>query len=323
MADDDQGDTLTLGKTGLRVPRLGLGVMVWGDMSKASRWNPARNAYGPTSGLAEQREALEVSLAAGVNLLDTAAMYGNGASEARLGELAEGRDVLVATKFPGSFFARAGSLPATLDASRARLRRAVVDLYQAHYPFRWMSIRTVMNLMADAVDAGKVRAVGVSNYSAAQLRTAHAALAERGVPLASNQVQYSLLHREPEVDGVLDACRELGVTLIAYMPLASGALTGKYSAANRPAGWRRYMPMFRGKGLAKLERVNKVLREVADEHGKTPSQVALRWLVQQEGVVPIPGAKNGRQAADNAGALSFELSEAELDALSRATAPKS
>ena len=102
-----------------------------------------------------------------------------------------------------------------------------------------------MDLMADAVDAGKVRAVGVSNYSTEQMRIAHATLAERGVPLASNQVQYSLLHRKPETNGVLDACRDLGVTLIAYQPLASGALTGKYLSGPRPTGLRRFMPLFR------------------------------------------------------------------------------
>ena len=320
MTDEDRAATSMLGQTDLRVPRLGLGVMVWGDISAAPRWNPARNAYGPTSSMEEQREALEVSLAAGVNLLDTAAMYGKGASERRVGELTEGKEVLVATKFPAGFFSRAGSLPATLDASLARLRRPVVDLYQVHFPSRWMSIPALMNLMADAVEASKVRAVGVSNYSAVQLRTAHAALGKRGIALASNQVQHSLLHRDPEVNGVLDACRELGVTLIAYMPLASGALTGKYSAAHRPAGWRKYMGAFRGKGLARLERVNAVLRDLAAQHGKTSSQVALRWLIQQHNVLPIPGAKTGRQASQNAGALSFVLSESEMDELSRMTA---
>jgi aryl-alcohol dehydrogenase-like predicted oxidoreductase len=322
MVDDDRDVTLTLGQTGLRVPRLGLGVMVWGDMSKA-RWSPARNAYGPTSSEEEQREALEISLAAGVNLLDTAAMYGNGASERRVGELTEGKNVRVATKFPARILARDGSLPATLDASRARLRRPVIDLYQIHFPYRWMSIPTLMNLMADAVEAGKVRAVGVSNYSAAQMRTAHAVLSERGIPLASNQVQYSLLHRDPEMNGVLETCRELGVTLIAYMPLASGALTGKYSPSRRPAGWRRYSSTYRGKALRRLLRVNAALRAIADRHGKTPSQVALRWLIQQPDVVPIPGARNGEQAALNVGALAFALSDSELAVLSEAAAARS
>lgn len=321
MSDEiGTGRTMTLGRTDLQVPRLGVGVMVWGDMSAAPRWNPARNSYGPTSTLQEQREALEVSLGAGVNLFDTAAMYGKGVSERRLGELIEGRDVIVATKFPAGFLSRAGSLPSTLDASLARLHRPLVDLYQVHFPFRWMPIPKVMNLMADAVDAGKVRAVGVSNYSAAQLRTAHAALAERGIPLASNQVQYSLLHRHPERDGVLAACRELGITLIAYMPLASGALTGKYSASHRPPGWRRYMPLFRD--LARLDRVNTVLAELARRHGATQSQIALRWLIQQDNVLPIPGAKNGAQAADNVGALNLRLTDAEMNELNRTTAAK-
>jgi aryl-alcohol dehydrogenase-like predicted oxidoreductase len=321
MTEQSSTASMPLGQTDLRVPRLGLGVMVWGDMSQAPRFNPARNAYGPTSSLSDQRDALDVSLGAGVNLLDTAAMYGQGASERRVGELTEGRDgVLVATKFPGAFFSRAGSLPATLEASLVRLRRPVVDLYQIHFPTQWMPIPTLMNLMADAVEAGKVRAVGVSNYSAAQMRAAHAALTKRGIPLASNQVQYSLLHRNPEHNGVLAACRELGVTLIAYMPLASGALTGKYSADNRPAGWRRYRAPFRDKDLPKLERVNAVLRELAERHGRTSSQIALRWLIQQQNVLPIPGAKTGRQAEQNVGALSFTVAESEVDALSRTTA---
>jgi aryl-alcohol dehydrogenase-like predicted oxidoreductase len=140
--------------------------MVWGDMAAAPRWSPARNAYGPTSSIDDQRQALEVSLAAGVNLLDTAAMYGSGASEWRVGDLTEGREVVIATKFPASFFSRDVSLPDSLEGSLARLRRPVIDLYQVHYPSRWMSIPKLMNLMADAVEAGKVRAVGVSNYSA-------------------------------------------------------------------------------------------------------------------------------------------------------------
>jgi aryl-alcohol dehydrogenase-like predicted oxidoreductase len=176
-----------------------------------------------------------------------------------------------------------------------------------------------MNLMADAVGAGQVRAVGVSNYSADQMRVAHAALAERGIPLASNQVEYSLLHRQPETNGVLDACRELGVTLIAYQPLASGALTGRYSATNRPSGLRRFVKPFRGRGLATLEPITTLLREVGDRYGKTPAQVALRWLIENDTVLPIPGAKNREQATNNAAALTFRLTQDEIDALDTAT----
>jgi aryl-alcohol dehydrogenase-like predicted oxidoreductase len=314
-----EATSMRLGRTDLRVSRLGIGAMVWGDMSTAPRWNPARNAYGPTSSAEEQKEALEVSLAAGVNFLDTAAMYGKGASERRVGELTAGKNVVVATKFPFSFLSRASSLPVALEGSLARLQRTTIDLYQIHYPFRWMSIPTLMKLMAEAAQVGKINAVGVSNYSAEQMRSAHAELARRGIPLASNQVEYSLLHRDPETDGVLDACRELGVTLMAYMPLASGALTGKYSSTARPAGWRRYTGYFRGKNLTALNGLIELLREIGARHDRSPGQVALRWLIQQEGVLPIPGAKNAGQAAQNAGALTFALDDVEMDAVSQTT----
>ena len=175
-------------------------------------------------------------------MFDTAAMYSGGASERRLGELTHDKDVLIASKFPGSFNFRTENFPKELDASLRRLGRSSVDLYQHHFPSNRVSIPELMQLLADAVEAGKVKAVGVSNYSAEQMRIAHAALAKRGIPLASNQVEYSLLHRQPEVNGVLDACRELGITLIAYPPLAMGALTGKYSAKVKASGLRRFMP---------------------------------------------------------------------------------
>lgn len=311
--------TVPLGKSTLQVPRLGVGVMTWGDPTGLARWNPAQLAYGGAHGIEEERRALEASIAAGVTLFDTAAMYSNGASERRLGELAQGRDILIATKFPPNPFSRTNAMPRALDASLVRLNRTSVDLYQHHFPSNRVSIPDLMNLMADAVEAGKVKAVGVSNYSAQQMRVAHATLAQRGIPLASNQVEYSLLHRRPETNGVLDTCYELGVTLIAYQPLASGALTGKYTAGARPTGFRRWMPYFRGKGLEAAAPVVALLQEIGARYAKTPAQVALRWLIENESVLPIPGAKNGKQAADNAGALSFGLMPDEVEALDQAT----
>jgi aryl-alcohol dehydrogenase-like predicted oxidoreductase len=254
-----------------------------------------------------------------VDLFDTAAMYSGGASERRLGELADGRHVVIATKFPPGWLSTTEALPDALDQSLARLRRSTIDLYQHHFPSRRISIPALMGFMADAMEAGKVRAVGVSNYSAAQVRIAHVALAERGVPLASNQVEYSLLHRAPEVNGVLDACRELGITLIAYQPLAQGALTGKYRPGDRPKGIRRFGRYFRSDGLKKAQAVVALLGEIGERYSKTPAQVALRWLIEQEDILPIPGAKNGRQAASNAEALSFTLAAAEIEALDQAT----
>lgn len=298
---------------------LGVGAMTWGEPTGLSRWSPAKLAYGGAHGRVEEQRAFEASISAGVTLFDTAAMYSGGASERRLGELARGQAVLIATKFPPSPFARTESMSRELDASLARLGRSWVDLYQHHFPSSWVSIPRLMELMADAVEAGKVRAVGVSNYSAEQMRIAHAALAARGVQLTSNQVEYSLLHRQPEVNGVLDACHELGVTLIAYQPLASGALTGKYVPGTKPTGLRRFMSYFRGKGSEEAGAVVALLREIGARYTKSPAQVALRWLMEQHGVLPIPGAKNGRQAADNAGALLFRLTPGEVEALDLAT----
>ena len=311
-------ETTTLGRSEVRVPRLGLGVMTWGEASGLQRIMPAKSAYGGPK-VADEQAAFDVSIAAEVNFFDTAAMYSGGGSERRLGQLAEGKTAVIATKFPPSPFGRAEDLPAALEASLGNLRRTSIDLYQHHFPSSRIDIPKLMGLMADAVEAGKIRAVGVSNYSAAQMRSAHDALAKRGIPLASNQVQYSLLYRQPEVDGVLDACRELGVTLIAYQPLASGALTGKYLSGPRPIGLRRFRSPFRKADLDALRPVLALLREIGERYGKTPGQVALRWLLEQEGIVPIPGAKTADQAAHNAGALSFRLTPTEIAELGQAT----
>lgn len=309
----------SLGKSDLLVPRLGVGAMIWGDATGLARLSPAKLAYGGAHGIEGERGALEASLAAGVNLFDTAEMYSGGASERRLGELARGKDVLIATKFPPSPFSRTESMPKELDSSLERLGRGTVDLYQHHFPSGRVSIPRLMDLMADALEAGKVKAIGVSNYTAEQMRVAHAALAKRGIPLASNQVEYSLLHRQPEVNGVLDACRELGVTLIAYQPLASGALTGKYAAGARPTGLRLFMGNFGGKGRMAIAPVLALLREIGERYSKSPAQVALRWLIENEHVLPIPGVKNKAQAADNAGALTFSLTPTEIEALNQVT----
>jgi aryl-alcohol dehydrogenase-like predicted oxidoreductase len=228
---------------------------------------------------------------------------------------------VIASKFPGGLRFKAEDFPEELEASLGRLGRSTIDLYQHHFPGK-VSIPMLMDAMADAVEAGKVQAVGVSNYSAEQMRRAHAALSERRIPLASNQVEYSLLHRRPETNGVLDACRELGVTLIAYTPLAGGMLTGKYTTANRPKGfYRRVLPRYRRGSLEAIAPVVRLLTEIGDRYSKTPSQVALRWLIENPTVLPIPGAKNGKQAAANAGALTFSLTADEVKALDDITLP--
>jgi aryl-alcohol dehydrogenase-like predicted oxidoreductase len=293
--------------------------MTWGDPRGLARLHPAKIAYGGAHGFEEEKRALEASIAGGANFFDTAAMYSGGAAERRLGELAQGRDVIIATKYPSRFSFRVEDFPRELEATLTRLGRDSIDLYQHHFPSDRISIPKLMAQLADAVDAGKVKAVGVSNYSAEQMREAHAALAARGVPLASNQVQYSLVYRRPEVDGVLDACRELGITLIAYSPLGMGALTGKYSAKVKASGLRRVLPNFNRKAMEAVQPVIQLLRKIGERYSKSPSQVALRWLIENPLVLPIAGAKNGGQAAENAGALSFSLNGEEVEMLDQAS----
>lgn len=313
VTDSPPIETVPLGQTGLRVTPLGVGTWQWGD---SMFWG-----YGKGYAAGEIRAAFDASVAAGLTFFDTAEIYGQGKSERFLGQFISGNGdrPVVATKFmPLPWRVTKGQFLGALRRSLGRLGLSQVDLYQIHWPFPVRPVEFWADALADAVRAGLACAVGVSNYNADQMRRAHEALARRGVPLASNQVEYSLLHRAPERNGVADACRELGVTLIAYSPLAKGALTGKYTPANPPPGFRSRR--YRGEFLAGVQPLIGLLREIGAGHGsKTPSQVALNWAICK-GAIPIPGAKNARQAQDNAGALGWRLTAAEVTALDEASA---
>jgi aryl-alcohol dehydrogenase-like predicted oxidoreductase len=303
--------TITIGKTDLRVPPLGVGTWQWGD---TGIWQ-----YGRGYGRSEVEAAYRVSREAGLTFFDTAEIYGSGLSETILGSMVqpERARVTLATKFaPMPWRLSARLLSKALDASLKRLGLAQVDLYQIHWPYTLLRIEALMDALAEQVQAGKVRAVGVSNYRADEMRRAHAALAKHGIPLASNQVHYNLLHRNPERNGVLATCRELDVRLIAYSPIAKGALTGKYHDGARVSGSRRRAHWFRPAGLAASKPLIDLLRKIGEAHGdKMPEQVALNWMIRQ-GALPIPGAKNAAQAASNAGALSWDLTEDEFARIS-------
>jgi aryl-alcohol dehydrogenase-like predicted oxidoreductase len=305
---------LSIGSSDLRIAPLGVGAWSWG----------ARLVWGYGRGYdrADIAAAFQTSLAAGITLFDTAEIYGVGASERLVGELLResGAAVLVATKYAPLPWRRAPhAVRRAIDHSLARLGRDQIDLYQAHWSSPFASISPLMDALADAVAEGKVRYVGVSNYDAAELRQAHAALARRGVALVSNQIEYSLLQRAPERNGVLATCRELNITPIAYSPLSMGVLTGKYRPGVRPRGLRRFGRRFTARRLALAQPVIALVRQIGAAHdGKTVAQVALRWLIQR-GALPIPGAKSAGQAAENAGALGWELADAEMALLDVAT----
>jgi aryl-alcohol dehydrogenase-like predicted oxidoreductase len=306
-----QFETIPLGRTELRVSPLGLGVWQWGD---TMMWG-----YGKSYSDADLKPVYEATLAAGVNFIDTAEMYGRGRSERVVGQFMRETNtreqVILATKFmPLPWRLSPGRLVHALRESLNRLGLSQVDLYQVHFPMPPLTVETWANALADAVEAGLTRAVGVSNYNVGQTMRAHAALLARGVPLASNQVEYSLLDRKPETSGLVEVCRDLGVTMIAYSPIAKGMLTGKYTPDNVPPGMRSRM--YNRAYLGKIQPLIELLKEIGQAHdvansAKTPSQVSLNWLICK-GAIPIPGAKNLRQAQENFGALGWRLSGEEV-----------
>ncbi|KAF0106271.1 MAG: putative oxidoreductase [Anaerolineaceae bacterium] len=290
---------------------MGLGAWAWGDRTM---WN-----YGHGYTDTDIEQAFQTSLAAGVNLVDTAEVYGSGRSERFLGQFvkAAATPVLTATKFmPFPWRLDRGALMRSLDHSLERLGLERVDLYQIHWPFPPMPVEFWVEELAQAVKSGKTRTAGVSNYNKTQMQRAYTILSKYDIPLASNQVEYHLLNRTVEKNGLLDRCKELGVRLIAYSPLAKGLLTGKYSNDNPPPGLRARIFASALKDLPKLV---SVMTEIGQGHGgKTPGQVALNWLICK-GALPIPGAKNARQAEQNAGAIGWRLTPEEVQSLDEAS----
>jgi aryl-alcohol dehydrogenase-like predicted oxidoreductase len=303
--------TTILGKTGIEVTPIGFGTWAWGD---SLFWG-----YGKDYGEMELRQAFQAAVAQGVTFLDTAEVYGLGKSEELIGKFVKETNAAtqIATKYmPLPWRFRAQDVADAVTAGLKRLKMSSIDLYQVHFPApSFLSQEGLMNALADEVEQGRIKAIGVSNYSAAQLREAHRFLARRGVPLAVNQMRYSLITREIETNGVLAAARDLDVTILAYSPLAQGLLTGKYTASNPPTGARSLDRRFQASGLQKIQPVVDRLQELGDKYSKTPAQVALNWLMCQPGVIPIPGIKTATQVEQNAGALGWELSADEVMAL--------
>ncbi|MGD0725637.1 MAG: aldo/keto reductase [Spirochaetia bacterium] len=295
---------IALGPTQVRVSPMGVGTNSWG----------LRRAADPG-----KLPAFKALMGAGVNLFDTAEIYTLGASERTLGHCigASGTTPVVLTKFfPLPWRWRKQDLPGALHASLARLGLAKVDVYLLHYPLPPVALETWADALADAAHAGLARAVGISNCNAEQTRRAHAALAARGVSLVCNEVEFSLLKRDPQNNGLLSVCRELDVTLIAYRPLAMGVLTGKYSTKNPPKGARA--AMFSRRYLAGLAPLISAMARIGENHGgKSASQVAINW-VMCKGALPIPGVKDLGQALQNTGALGWRLSEEEIAELEAA-----
>ena len=280
-----------LGKTDLLVTPIGLGVMelAGGDGLLGRIFPPLTRE--------EKNAIIKTALDGGINWFDTAEMYGRGISEQSLatGLKAAGKpdqDILIATKwFP--FFRTAGNIPHSIQDRLHFLEPYSIANYMVHNPHSFSSPEAEMDAMADLVEAGKIRSVGVSNFNATRMRRAQAALAKRGLPLAVNQMHYSLLYREIETNGVLETARELGVTITAYTPIERGLLSGKYH--KNPELLSQLPPVRQAMMRRNLERTRPLINamdEIASRYTATIAQVALNWVINFNGeiVVTIPGA---------------------------------
>lgn len=297
---------------------LGVGTWAWGDRST---WG--MGGYDTEITEATIEGAWTASIEAGATFFDTAEMYGAGESERIIGRLLTSTatprsSVVLATKWwPAPWQLQpATAMRRALEASLERLGVDHVDLYQVHGPTSLRGHAALAEGLAALVESGLTKAVGVSNYSIREMSAMNAQLARRGTTLATNQIEFSLLRNLPLTSGLLRSCNELGVTLLAYSPIGQGRLTGKYSAQNPPPGNRG----FSNHPMALVDGVVGELRSIGDRVGRTPSQVALRWLIQH-GTVPIPGAKNAEQATQNAGALGWSLDAADMATLDSLALP--
>ncbi|MBN1302918.1 MAG: aldo/keto reductase [Anaerolineales bacterium] len=290
---------------------MGLGAWQWGDRIM---WQ-----YGHTYFDEDLKALFDICIEEGITLIDTAEVYGLGKSERLLGRfIAETQPpVLVATKyFPFPWRMTKKALHRALRHSLERLNLEAIDLYQIHFPSPVMSIDRLMEALVEAAAAGQVRTVGISNFNESQTLAAYSALARNNVPLASNQLRFSLLDRTIEKNGLLARCHELGIRVIAYSPLAQGILTGKYTPENLPPGNRG---LLYAEKITKCQPLIKLMTQIGqDQGGKSASQVALNWCICK-GTLPIPGAKQVEQARQNAGALGWRLTDEQVEALDEAS----
>lgn len=289
----------------MRMSAIGLGTWQFGS----SEWG-----YGSEFARNEASTIVQRALDLGVNLIDTAEVYGLGRSERIVGQAIRGRRerVFLATKiFPIGLPFMVGW---RARASARRLGVDRIDLYQQHWPSRLFPPGATMARMRRLVEEDLVAHIGVSNHTLRAWQDCEVAL---GRPVLTNQVLFSLAHRDPERDMVPWA-QQKGRIVIAYSPLGQGALSGRYQDA-APTNFRRLRQNFTAEGRVRLAPLIAALREIGGRHDATPAQIALAWLIRKPNVVAIPGASSVEQLEQNATAADIELSDddaSRLDSLS-------
>ena len=285
---------------GARVSVVGLGTWQFGS----GEWG-----YGEGYAAVEAAAIVGRALDLGVNLIDTAEVYGGGQSEIIVGQAIKGRrdKAFLATKvWPVRPVASVVETHGRRSAGR--LEVSAIDLYQVHWPNPLVPLGSTMEGMRRLVDAGVVRHVGVSNFSLGRWRAAEGRL---GSPVLSNQVRYSLVARKPERE-LLSYAADADRLVIAYSPLGQGLLGGRYDASHRPTSMiRKANPNFMPENLQRVAPLLAVLREVAVAHGATPAQVALAWVLRRPNTVAIPGARTVAQLESNVAAADIDLTDDE------------
>jgi len=314
----------SLGKSEVKISPIGLGCWQFSDHKGLF------GRYWPDLSKVPAQDIIKVMLDGGVNWLDTAESYGWGASEQCVSRSlqalgVEPGEVVIATKWH-PVMRSARHLVESVETRKSCLAPYPIDLHQIHHPSSRATAQAEADGLAKLLDGGHIRAAGVSNYGARLMRKLHAGLAKHGHPLASNQMEYSILHRKIESNGVMETAQELGMTIIAYSPLSQGMVTGRYHdnpALLRQSGWRQFSPMKNKGSLKKSQPVIDALKKYAEKYNASPAQVALNWLIHFHGdtVVAIPGATKISQAEQNIGAMTFKLEKDELAHLDEVSRP--
>lgn len=299
-------ENINLGRSDIKVSRIGIGT-----------WQASLREWGSDVDDNNIIQAVRRSYELGVNFVDTAEIYGNGHSEMVVGKAIkdiEREKIVVATKVHGAHL-RHDELIKSAELSMKRLGVKYIDLYQIHWPDPWEQIplKETMKAMEELYLDGKIKAIGVSNFAVRDLEESLNYLSRASI--VSNQVRYNMLQREIEEE-VMPYCKKNGITVIAWSPLAQGALTGKYNEGNLPTDHiRSGNELFKKNNINQISNLLKVMEKIAKKRGKTLSQIALNWLLMHDHVVPIPGAKTPQQVEVNVGATGWKLESEEMNVI--------
>jgi aryl-alcohol dehydrogenase-like predicted oxidoreductase len=277
---------VNLGRSDLKVSVIGLGA-----------WQAGAKGWGKILD-SDVKNAILTSIEMGLNFIDTAEVYGEGHSETVIGEVIKDfrDDVIIATKASGNHL-KPEYLERALEGSLKRLKTSYVDLYQIHWPDIYTPIKGTMKTLEKMANDGKIRYIGLSNFSICQIEEARSYLS--GMDVVSNQVRYNILQREIE-DEMLPYLSKEKISVIAYSPLAQGLLSFKYDHATfEPSDVRKSNKLFSEQNIKTVSSFLSVLKDISLETGHSIVQLALNWLISRGNVIPIPGAKNRDQATIN------------------------